>query len=176
MTGQTQLAVIEQRLRVLEAREAIRGCLARYFDLCDVPGPFTEVSQLAELFTARATWRGIGEAYAGRFGTVTGRHRVAAHVASYLPPEPHFRQNAHLLGGEQLHTDGDTGCGQWLMQQLSRYADSSGELLCARIRADFVIERTAGQAYARIATFSTERLYAASLIAADEQAPVNKEN
>lgn len=162
------MSAVERRLARLEAREAIRCCLTRYFDLCDVPGPFTQVSELAELFTPRATWRGIGPAYADKFGTVTGRHRVAAHVAGYLPPDPHFRRNAHLLGSEQLHTDGKTGQGQWLMQQLSQYRDGTGELLCARIRADFAIERTGEQVTARIAHFSTERLYAAALTIQDQ--------
>ncbi|OYO19269.1 MULTISPECIES: nuclear transport factor 2 family protein [Enemella] len=160
------MTTVERRLRVLEAKEAIRTCLGRYLDLCDVPGPFpdvAELAELAELFTPRATWRGVGEAYAGKFGSVTGRHKVAAHVASYLPPAEHFRRNAHLLGSEQLRTDGSTGHGQWLMQQLSEYADGTADLLCARLNIDFVVQYDDDGTTALIHRFQTERLFRASL-------------
>lgn len=152
---------LEQRLEILEAKEAIRVCLGRYFDLCDVPGPLRDTSELAELFTPGAVWEGIGEAYAGKFGRIEGRDRIATHVAGYLPPSDHFRRNAHLVGSEQLRTDGSSGSGQWLMQQLSEYADGSGDLLCARLRIDFLITRDDVGPTALMRHFRTERLYAA---------------
>lgn len=161
------MSTLAERIGILEAKDAIRACLTRYLDLCDVPGPFTDQDQLAELFTPRATWEGLGEAYAGKFGRVTGRRKVAAHVASYLPPHEHFRRNVHLLTSEQLHTDGRTGRGQWLMQQLSTYADQRDEVMVARLTIDFVL--TAGSA--QISHFRTERLFAADLTP-----PVEKEN
>lgn len=154
---------VEQRLRVLEAREAVRACLGRYMDLCDVPGPLQDKAELADLFTPRAIWEGIGKAYAGKFGRVIGRHKIADHVAGYLPPNDHFRRNAHLLGSEQLSVDGDKCSGQWLMQQLSEYSDGTGDLLCARLTIDFDVSRTESGVLARISHFRTERLYSASL-------------
>lgn len=156
------MRTVEQRLAGLEAREAIRACLHRYMDLCDVPGPLRDVGELAELFTPRAIWEGIGEAYAGKFGRVTGRRRIAEHVAGYLPPSEHFRRNVHLVGSEQLTAAEDSGSGQWVMQQLSEYADGSGELLCARLRIDFRLTRDAA-VVAQMSHFRTERLYAAKL-------------
>jgi hypothetical protein len=157
------MANIECRLELLEAKEAIRTCLGRYFDLCDVPGPLRHKSELAALFTPEAVWEGLGEAYAGKFGRITGRHQIAEHVIGYLPPSDHFRRNAHLVGSEQLHSDGHTGSGQWLMQQLSEYADGSGDLLCARLRIDFVIARNDGEVSALMSHFRTERLYSAGV-------------
>ncbi len=49
------------------------------------------------------------------------------------------------------------------MQQLSHYADGSADLLCARIRAELVIDRTDAGPVARISRFTTERLFAAEL-------------
>lgn len=158
------MSTVAQRLAVLESKEAIRSCLGRYFDLCDVPGPLRSTDELAELFTPRAIWEGLGEAYAGKFGRVVGRHKVAAHVGSYLPPSDHFKRNVHLLGSEQLHNDAEGGSGQWLMQQLSTYADGSGELLVARLRIDFQVTSQSDQPVARIRHFRTERVYRADLV------------
>lgn len=162
---------LEQRLEVLDATRAVRACLGRYFDLCDVPGPFSDpgtreaaLAELADLFTPDASWEGIGPAYAGKFGAIQGRSRVAAHVAAYLPPADHFRSNAHLVGSEQIHIAGDKGHGQWLMQQLSHYADGSADLLCARIRVETVLTRGAAGMTAQMSRFTTERLYAAELV------------
>ncbi|MGJ3509874.1 nuclear transport factor 2 family protein [Enemella sp. A6] len=161
------MTTLAERVRILEAKDAIRSCLSRYFDLCDVPGPFTDQNQLAELFTPRAIWEGLGEAYAGKFGRVTGRRKIAAHVASYLPPIEHFRRNVHLLTSEQLRTDGHTGQGQWLMQQLSTYTDHRDEVMVARLTVDF--ELASGSAL--ISHFRTERLFTADLTP-----PVEKEH
>lgn len=157
------METLEQRLQRLEAKEAIRACLGRYLDLCDVPGPLRSTDELAALFTPDAVWEGIGPAYAGKFGRIVGRSRVAEHVAGYLPPSDHFRRNTHLVGSEQLRTDGSTGSGQWLMQQLSQYADGSGDLLCARLRIDFVLSRDEAEPSAAMFHFRTERLFSAQL-------------
>lgn len=159
------------RLAVLEAQDAMRRTLMRYMDLCDVPGPLTSLDELAELFTPRAVWEGIGPEYEGTFGRVVGRRKVAEKVGSYLPPHPHFARNAHLVGSEQLAVDpsGDRGRGQWLMQQLSRYDAEAGradELICARLRVDFALTPSDTGCTALIHHFRTQRMFAAPLGAA----------
>lgn len=161
-----QVARLAERLAVLEAKEAMRTSLMTYMDLCDVPGPFQSVEELAALFTPRAIWEGIGPEYEGKFGRVTGRHKIAEMVASYLPPNRHFDRNAHLVGSECLRVDGSVGRGQWLMQQLSRYDLSENrddELLCARLTIDFTLSPTDDGCTALIRHFRTQRLFAASL-------------
>lgn len=170
MTDDGQLAGLAARLHTLEAQEAMRHTMARYLDLCDVPSaaadPETVLAELAQLFTPRAIWEGIGPEYTGKFGRTTGRHQVARKVGGYLPPNRHFARNAHLLGSEQLRVDGDRGHGQWLMQQLSSYDPSVGspdDLLCARLTIDFDLSASETGCTALIRHFRTQRLFAAAL-------------
>lgn len=168
----SQVAALAARLRIHEAKDAMRATLMRYMDLCDVPGPLTDLDQIAELFTPRAIWEGVGPEYEGKFGRITGRRKIAEMVGGYLPPHEHFQRNAHLVGSEQLSVTADRGQGQWLMQQLSTYHPSlrqPDDLLCARLRIDFDLTHHAEPASdgawctARIRHFRTQRLFAAPL-------------
>jgi hypothetical protein len=62
---------------------------------------------------------------------------VAAFVGSYLPPSEHFRLNLHYLTSESIGVDGDAAQGQWIMQQISTYADGRSELFGTRLNIDF---------------------------------------
>ncbi|MFD6856114.1 nuclear transport factor 2 family protein [Rhodococcus sp. NPDC060090] len=153
---------VEKRLAALEAKDAVRDCLTRYMDLCDVPGPLDDVAQIGLLFTADATWEGVGPEYAGKFGIARGRDEVVALVSRYLPPTDHFVRNAHLLGSEQIRLEGNAARGRWIMQQLSLYTNGTAELLCARLEIDFEIERLP-HTTARMHRFRTQRLFATPL-------------
>ncbi|MBK5437005.1 nuclear transport factor 2 family protein [Pseudomonas sp. TH32] len=144
-----------QRLETLEGESQVRRLMARYMDLCDVPRAATNVRELAGLFTVDAVWEGIGTATAQTFGQHRGRDAVAAFVGSYLPPSEHFALNLHYLTSESIQVDGSTAKGQWIMQQISTYADQRSELFGTRLNIDF--RRVDGTWL--IAHFRTQRLF-----------------
>ena len=132
-----RLATLEGDLAKLEGESAVRRLMARYVDLCDVPRAVTHVSELAGLFCDDAIWEGVGSQTAQTFGQHRGRAAVAAFVGSYLPPSDHFQLNLHYLTSESILVDGSTAKGQWIMQQISTYADQRSELFGARLNIDF---------------------------------------
>jgi hypothetical protein len=144
-----------QRLETLEGESQVRRLMARYMDLCDVPRAATNVRELAGLFSVDAVWEGIGTATAQTFGQHRGRDAVAAFVGSYLPPSEHFALNLHYLTSESIQVDGSTAKGQWIMQQISTYADQRSELFGTRLNIDF--RRVDGTWL--IAHFRTQRLF-----------------
>ncbi|MDF3203192.1 nuclear transport factor 2 family protein [Pseudomonas sp. 1912-s] len=144
-----------QRLETLEGESQVRRLMARYMDLCDVPRAAMNVRELAGLFTVDAVWEGIGTATAQTFGQHRGRDAVAAFVGSYLPPSEHFALNLHYLTSESIQVDGSTAAGQWIMQQISTYADQRSELFGTRLNIDF--RRVDGTWL--IAHFRTQRLF-----------------
>ncbi|NVZ85697.1 nuclear transport factor 2 family protein [Pseudomonas yamanorum] len=148
-----------QRLETLEGESQVRRLMARYMDLCDVPRAATHVRELAELFSVDAVWEGIGTSTAQTFGQHRGRDAVAAFVGSYLPPSEHFALNLHYLTSESIQVDGSTAAGQWIMQQISTYADQRSELFGTRLNIDF--RRVDGTWL--IAHFRTQRLFNTAL-------------
>ncbi|MEB2519388.1 nuclear transport factor 2 family protein [Pseudomonas sp. YuFO20] len=144
-----------QRLQTLEGESAVRRLMARYMDLCDVPRAVVEASELALLFTVDAIWEGVGSSTAQTFGQHRGREAVAAFVGGYLPPSDHFRLNLHYLTSESIVVDGSTAQGQWIMQQISTYADGRNELFGTRLNIDF---RCVDGTWL-IAHFRTQRLF-----------------
>jgi hypothetical protein len=148
-----------QRLEVLEGESQVRRVMARYMDLCDVPRAATNASELAQLFSDDAIWEGIGSHTAKTFGHHQGREAVAAFVAAYLPPSTHFALNLHYLTSEAIRVDGNTARGQWIMQQISTYADQRTELFGTRLDVDF--RRIDGTWL--IAHFRTQRLFNTAL-------------
>ena len=144
-----------QRVETLEGESQVRRLMARYMDLCDVPRAATNVRELAELFTVDAVWEGIGTSTAQTFGQHRGRDAVAAFVGSYLPPSEHFALNLHYLTSESIQVDGSAAAGQWIMQQISTYADQRSELFGTRLNIDF--RRVDGTWL--IAHFRTQRLF-----------------
>jgi hypothetical protein len=144
-----------QRLATLEGESAVRRLMARYMDLCDVPRAPTHVSELARLFTVDAIWEGVGSVTVQTFGQHRGREAVAAFVGGYLPPSEHFRLNLHYLTSESIVVDGDGAQGQWIMQQISTYADGRNELFGTRLNIDF----SCVDGVWLIAHFRTQRLF-----------------
>ena len=144
-----------QRLQTLEGESQVRRVMARYMDLCDVPRAATHVHELAELFCIDAIWEGIGTQTAQTFGQHQGRDAVAAFVGGYLPPSDHFRLNLHYLTSESIVVDGSMAQGQWIMQQISTYADGHSELFGTRLNIDF---RCVDGVWL-IAHFRTQRLF-----------------
>lgn len=143
------------RLATLEGESAVRRLMARYMDLCDVPRAPTSAAELAPLFTEDARWEGIGRQTAQTFGQHHGREAVAAFVAGYLPPSEHFQLNLHYLTSESIVVDGDQARGQWIMQQVSTYADGHSELFGTRLNIDF----TCVDGQWLIGYFRTQRLF-----------------
>jgi len=148
-----------QRLQTLEGESAVRRLMARYMDLCDVPRALTHVSELAELFCIDAVWEGVGSQTAQTFGLHRGRDAVAEFVGGYLPPSDHFRLNLHYLTSESILVDGKAAQGQWIMQQISTYADGRNELFGTRLNIDF---RCVDGVWL-IAHFRTQRLFSSHL-------------
>lgn len=143
-----------QRLATLEGESAVRRLMARYMDLCDVPRAPVEARDLAQLFTEDAIWEGLGTQTAQTFGQHRGREAIAAFVAGYLPPSDHFQLNLHYLTSESIVVDGEGAQGQWIMQQISTYADGRHELFGTRLNIDFRCVDGTWQ----IAHFRTQRL------------------
>jgi hypothetical protein len=143
------------RLATLEGESAVRRLMARYMDLCDVPRAAIHLSQLAQLFTEDAIWEGLGTQTAQTFGQHRGREAVATFVGGYLPPSDHFKLNLHYLTSESIVVDGSTAQGQWIMQQISTYADGRNELFGTRLNIDF---RCVDGVWL-IAHFRTQRLF-----------------
>jgi len=144
-----------QRLATLEGESQVRRLMARYMDLCDVPRTVTLVSELAELFCSDAVWEGVGSVTAQTFGQHRGREAIAAFVGGFLPPSEHFRLNLHYLTSESILVDGNSARGQWIMQQVSTYADGRSELFGTRLNIDF---RCVDDVWL-IAHFRTQRLF-----------------
>jgi hypothetical protein len=144
-----------QRLATLEGESQVRRLMARYMDLCDVPRAVTLVSELAELFCSDAVWEGVGSVTAQTFGQHRGREAIAAFVGGYLPPSEHFRLNLHYLTSESILVDGNSARGQWIMQQVSTYADGRSELFGTRLNIDFLCVDDVWL----IAHFRTQRLF-----------------
>ncbi|MNZ53781.1 SnoaL-like domain protein [compost metagenome] len=162
----SELANLQGRLAVLEGESQVRRLMARYMDLCDVPrnAPAAE-AELAALFSEDATWEGIGRETAQTFGHHQGRAAVAAFVAAYLPPSPHFSLNLHYLTSEMIRVEGEGARGQWIMQQISTYADGRSELFGTRLDIDFrCIDGTW-----LISHFRTQRLFQQPLGAPREE-------
>lgn len=155
----SDITLLVERIRVLEAESVIRLLLSRYMSLCDVPGPAERADALAQLFCGDAVWQGIGSRYAVKFGRIEGREAIVAMLMGYLPPNPHFQFNAHFLSGEQISVDGYQAKGRWLMQQLSRYDSGQSESIVAVLSLEFLWEEGAW----RISSFTTERLDACRL-------------
>ncbi|MDR6918228.1 hypothetical protein J2X66_005119 [Pseudomonas sp. 3296] len=147
--------VLLQRLATLEGESQVRRLMARYMDLCDVPRAPTHVRDLAALFCVDAIWEGVGSQTAQTFGQHQGREAIAAFVGGYLPPSEHFRLNLHFLTSESIVVDGSTARGQWIMQQISTYADGRSELFGTRLNIDFRCR----DGVWLIAHFRTQRLF-----------------
>ena len=154
MSPISDISLLEERVRVLEAESAVRHLLSRYMFLCDVPGPETRESELGQLFCQDAVWQGVGSRYALKFGRLDGRKAIVAMLMSYLPPAPHFLSNMHFLSGEQISVDGFQAKGRWVMQQLSRYESGQSGSIVAALSVEFLWEADAW----RISSFSTERV------------------
>ncbi|MCX4902828.1 nuclear transport factor 2 family protein [Streptomyces sp. NBC_00878] len=154
-------------------REQVMNTLDRYLRLCDVPVRGEGMVELGELFTDDAVWEGVGPEYSGEFGRREGRQAILEMLAGYLPPNPHFRENVHLLFPGTIDLSDTTARGTWLMQQLSRYASGTAEVRVARLDVTFRLDPVRP---ALISLFRTERLFSAPLASASPlSAPPPKE-
>ncbi|GGN39388.1 nuclear transport factor 2 family protein [Streptomyces fuscichromogenes] len=131
--------------------------LTRYLALCDVPA--SAEGELGELFTEDAVWEGGGSAYGERFGRTEGRAAIVAMLSDYLPPNPHFRTNVHLLFPGTFDVNDASAQGSWRMQQLSHYGSGGTEVMVARLDVTFRFDADRP----RISAFRTERLFSAPL-------------
>lgn len=161
-------AAIEARLARLEAIEAVRRVVTRYFRLCDTLGPDTPFDELGDLFAVDAIWEGRGR-YRKAFGRHEGRAAIVAMLASYARP-PHFVLNAHYLSSEDITLTGDQSAqGGWMMLQVSTYRDGRSDLRSAALTIDCRIEQGAW----RIARFVTEAIFARDTAAWNDEAPIS---
>jgi hypothetical protein len=149
---------IVERLRALEAQNAVRKTIARYMALCDVPARALPGESLAALFSDDAVWEGVGPQYADKFGRLSGRTDIIEMLQRYLPPTPHFTTNVHFLTSEHIDISGDTAKGRWIMLQASGYIDNKAELISARLEVDFA-PSAHDETVWLIRHFRTERLF-----------------
>ncbi|CAB3775933.1 nuclear transport factor 2 family protein [Paraburkholderia fynbosensis] len=156
-TNPDTLRALSERLAALEAETAVRGTMARYMALCDVPCGALEGETLAALFADDAVWEGIGPQYANKFGRLKGRAAIVAMLSRYLPPSPHFSVNVHFLTSETIAVRGAAAKGRWIMLQASGYVDAPAELISARLEVDFAPADN-GRDWL-ITHFRTERLF-----------------
>jgi len=126
------------RLETLEREGAVRACMNRYMQLCDVLGVGFALDTLTNLFTEDAIWEGKGTRYAETFGRYEGRSVIASMFAKYTLEPAHFSLNIHLLGNEMIVVDGESAKGSWVLMQPSEFSSGKSQLSCARITADFV--------------------------------------
>ncbi len=145
------------RLHRLESLQFARNTLARYMALCDQPCAEHGFPQLPDLFTEDALWEGLGERYAATFGRRRGRAAIVAFLNGYLAPSPHFKRNLHFLTSESvtLAADQTYVTGQWVMLQISTYAEGNSEAISARLEVEF---RAAADGRWLISRFGTQRL------------------
>ena len=141
---------IAARLVALEAENAVRRLVARYFRLCDRLDGGSDISLIGALFTQDARWRG-----GGSYGVYEGRTAILAMLHAYCAPMPHFRLNAHFLTGEDIRVDGDAAVGRWTMLQCSTYHDGTSDLRSAALTIGCAVE----DGRWRIADFLTESLF-----------------
>ncbi|WP_175942581.1 nuclear transport factor 2 family protein [Caballeronia sp. BCC1704] len=156
--GDAMNETIVERLRALEAHNAVRRSIARYMALCDVPARALEGESLAALFSDDAVWEGIGPQYANKFGRLVGPANIVAMLQRYLPPTPHFTTNTHFLTSEHIEVHGESAKGRWIMLQASGYVDGRAELIAARLEVDFT-PSSHDEAIWLIRHFRTERLF-----------------
>ncbi len=145
-----------ERLDRLEAESAARGVMARYMALCDQPDDGYPIATLGDLFTNDAVWEGRGRNYGAAFGRHIGRQAIMTFIDSFRHP-PHFALNIHFLTSEAISPGAAGPVGQWVMLQLSRYADGRASMLGARLCVSFARE----DGIWRIAHFQTENLFTA---------------
>ncbi len=143
------------RLEALEREGAVRACMNRYMQLCDVLGVGFELETLTSLFTEDAVWEGKGTRYAATFGRYEGRSSIASMFAKYTLEPAHFALNIHLLGNEMIVVDGESAKGSWVLMQPSEFSSGKSQLSCARISAEFVF--TKGECLIR--HFQTENIF-----------------
>lgn len=150
-------SALEHRILPLEAEHAVRYTLSRYMHLCDQPCAERGFPQLQDLFTDDAIWEGVGTHYAGKFGQHRGAAAIIAFIGGYLAPSAHFKRNHHFMSSEQIRVASDcrSARGQWLMLQISTYADDSAEAITARLSIDFL---PASDGRWLMSHFRTERL------------------
>jgi len=153
------------RLEALEREGAVRACMNRYMQLCDVLGVGFELETLTSLFTEDAVWEGKGTRYAASFGRYEGRSNIASMFAKYTIEPAHFALNIHLLGNEMIVVDGESAKGSWVLMQPSEFSSGKSQLSCARISAEFVF--TKGECL--IKHFQTENIFSRPMNAAWNQ-------
>ena len=149
----TDAAALLARLETLEAENAVRRVLARYFQYCDDLGPRTPLEALGELFTVDALWEGKGR-YETAFGRYAGRAAIVEMIASYCTP-PHFAMTAHFTSSETITVTGTSARGEWMMLQCSTYSDGRSDLRSAALSVSFEKQ---GEEW-RIAHFRTTNLF-----------------
>jgi hypothetical protein len=150
------LAALQTRLTAVEDERAVRNVLARYMKLCDQPCHEQDAPQLGDLFSSDAIWEGVGALYTQTFGRQQGRAAIVSFLGGYLAPQSdHFKMNAHFLTADAVTVEGTRAHGEWVMQQVSTYADGRSELIGARLTIDFSKRDSVWQ----MSHFRTQRLF-----------------
>lgn len=126
------------RLTALENEKAVRECMNRYMQLCDVLSVGFTLETLTRLFSEDAVWEGKGSRYAKTFGRYEGRPAIAGMFEKYTKAPAHFALNVHLLGNEVITVDGSEASGSWVLMQPSEFSSGTSQLSCARITAEFI--------------------------------------
>lgn len=162
-----QIALLSQRVALLETEAAARRLLARYMFLCDSPLPEAGLAgedradAIAALFTPDCLWEGVGSAHGAQFGRHTSPDQLAAHMRRfYAASAPVQVFNTHYLCSEQLAATGpDSAEGQWVQFQPWIYDDGTSLIRSSRLHVKF---RKIAAGW-RISHYRTENLFIGKL-------------
>jgi ketosteroid isomerase-like protein len=162
------LAMLAERVEILEAEADIRRLQARYMFLCDTPCPEAgvendaqRIERILDLYTEDAVWEGVGAFYDNQFGRRVGKAALREHFEAFWGErrDPALLLNVHYLTSEQIHVRGDEACGQWVHCQPWIFSDGSSVLRSSRLNNLF--RRVDG--VWKIARTRTENVFVAPL-------------
>lgn len=146
---------LSKKVWCLEQEKAVRQCMLRYMELCDVLTVGFDVSILMDLFHDDAVWEGVGKRYAKTFGAYRGKEMIANMFKKYTLPPAHFALNAHFLTNEHIEIEGEQAKGQWLLLQTATFHDGKSQLSSARLTVTFSYHNEQW----KIQHFQTESLF-----------------
>ncbi|MFD2236585.1 nuclear transport factor 2 family protein [Aureimonas populi] len=140
MSLEATVARLSTELAALRAEADIRRLIARYAYLCDTPLPVPRaqwrerVEMIVDLFTADATWEGVGSFYDNQFGKSRGKDAIRAHFTAFFEPkENELVLNCHYITSEHIEVRGDEAEGSWVHFQPWIFADGRSLLRSSRL-------------------------------------------
>ncbi|MBD0416794.1 nuclear transport factor 2 family protein [Oryzicola mucosus] len=124
----------------LQGEAEIRRIVSQYMFLCDIPimEPGIDVDQKIELilnlYTADATWEGVGTFYQDQFGIRRGMEELRTHFQGFFKSrDPAMLLNCHYLTAEHITVTGESAEGRWVHFQPWIFSDGTSALRSSRL-------------------------------------------